>query len=79
MTAAVVAVVHLTLAAGHLSDLLRGDLAPVHVGKGFGALAGAYVFAALATRTLATRALATRALATRTLATRAGQPGGGHH
>jgi len=40
----------LYLAVGHLSHLVDGDLQWTHWWKGFGALAGAYVFAALAFR-----------------------------
>ena len=49
-TAVVIAVVHVYLSAGHLSKLFAGDLEWTHFWKGFGALAGAYIFAALATR-----------------------------
>ena len=50
LTAVVVAAVHLYLAAGHLAQLFGGDLQWTHLWKGFGALGGAYVFAALASR-----------------------------
>jgi len=53
LTAVVIAAVHVCLAAGHLSQLVDGDLQWTHCWKGFGALAGAYVFAALASRRLA--------------------------
>jgi hypothetical protein len=49
----IIAAVHVYLAAGHLSQLIGGDLQWTHCWKGFGALAGAYVFAALASRKLA--------------------------
>ena len=49
-TAVVIAAVHVYLSAGHLSQLFKGDLEWTHFWKGFGALAGAYIFAALATR-----------------------------
>lgn len=52
-TAVVVAAVHVYLAAGHLSQLIGGDVQWEHFWKGFGALGGAYVFAALASRGLA--------------------------
>jgi len=52
-TAAVIAAVHVYLAAGHLWQLIIGDIQWTHFWKGFGALAGAYVFAALASRGLA--------------------------
>ena len=50
LTAVVVAAVHVYLAFGHLSELFGGDIQWTHIWKGFGALAGAYVFAALASR-----------------------------
>jgi hypothetical protein len=50
LTALVVACVHVYLAAGHLVELIAGNIEWTHVWKGFGALAGAYVFAALASR-----------------------------
>jgi hypothetical protein len=53
LTAVVVAAVHVYLAAGHLSQLIGGDVQWTHFWKGFGALGGAYVFAALASRGLA--------------------------
>jgi hypothetical protein len=48
--AALVAAIHVYLALGHLSKLVAGDVEWTHIWKGFGALAGAYVFAALASR-----------------------------
>jgi hypothetical protein len=53
LTAVIIAVAHVYLAAGHLSHLIAGDIQWTHCWKGFGALAGAYVFAALASRRLA--------------------------
>jgi hypothetical protein len=53
VTALFIACVHLYLAAGHLVALAYGTVEWAHVWKGFGALAGAYVFAALALRGLA--------------------------
>jgi hypothetical protein len=53
LTALVIACVHVYLAAEHLSKLIGGDVQSTHIWKGFGALAGAYVFAALASRRLA--------------------------
>jgi hypothetical protein len=53
LTAVVIAAVHVYLAAGHLWQLIVGDVQWTHCWKGFGALAGAYVFAALASRGLA--------------------------
>ena len=49
-TAIVIAVVHIYLSFGHLSQLFGGDVQWTHFWKGFGSLGGAYVFAALATR-----------------------------
>jgi hypothetical protein len=53
LTALVIAAVHVYLAAGHLTKLIGGDVQWTHIWKGFGAIAGAYVFAALASRGLA--------------------------
>jgi hypothetical protein len=53
LTAVVVAAVHVYLAFGHLSELLGGEIQWTHIWKGFGALAGAYIFAALASRAFA--------------------------
>ena len=39
LTAVVVAVVHVYLAFGHLSELFGGDMQWTHIWKGFGALA----------------------------------------
>jgi len=50
LTALVVAVVHVYMAAGHLLDLFGGALTWSNIWKGFGALAGAYVFLAIASR-----------------------------
>src|SRR5215831_16149303 len=50
VTSIVVCVVHIYLAFGHLSQLAVGDVQWTHIWKGFGALAGAYIFAALASR-----------------------------
>ncbi len=54
-TAVAVAAVHVYLAAGHLAELAAGHVEWTHLWKGFGALAGAYVFAALASRRMPTR------------------------
>jgi hypothetical protein len=55
-TALVIAALHVyPLAFGHLSELLGGDIQWTHIWKGFGALGGAYVFAALASRALVRR------------------------
>jgi len=56
LTAVGISVLHVYLAVGHLSKLFGGG--PIQwtdIWKGFGALAGAYVFAALASRGLAGR------------------------
>lgn len=50
VTALIIAAVHVYLAAGHLSSLIGGDMQWTHFWKGFGALGGVYVFAALASR-----------------------------
>jgi hypothetical protein len=49
-TALIVAAVHVYLASGHLTELFGGEVEWTHIWKGFGALAGVYVFAALASR-----------------------------
>jgi hypothetical protein len=49
---AIIASVHLYLAFGHLWQLFGGDIQWTHIWKGFGALGGAYVFAALALQRL---------------------------
>src|SRR5262245_57760918 len=50
ITSVVVCLIHIYLAFGHLSQLAAGDVQWTHIWKGFGALAGAYIFAALASR-----------------------------
>src|SRR5262249_46086503 len=50
LPAVVFCVVHIYLAFGHLGPLAAGDVRWTHIWKGFGALAGAYIFAALASR-----------------------------
>lgn len=56
LTAVFIAAVHVyPLAFGHLWELLGGDIQWTHIWKGFGALGGAYVFAALASRGLVRR------------------------
>ena len=52
ITAVVIAVMHVYLAAGHLSKLFSGEVTWTNTWKGFGALGGAYVFAAFASRGL---------------------------
>ena len=53
LTSWTIAAVHVYLAYGHLTKLFGGDAQWVHIWKGFGALLGAYIFAALASRRLA--------------------------
>jgi hypothetical protein len=55
LTAALLAGLHVYLASGHLANLFQGAIHWTDVWKGFGALAGAYIFAALASRGLAGR------------------------
>jgi len=50
VTSGTIAAVHVYLAYGHLSKLVGGETQWVHIWKGFGALFGAYVFTALASR-----------------------------
>jgi ABC-type transport system involved in cytochrome c biogenesis permease subunit len=50
LTAMILAAVHAYLAAAHLAELVAGHVDWTNVWKGFGALAGAYVFIALASR-----------------------------
>ena len=50
LTALFLGAVHIYFATGHLSKLFEGSIHWTDIWKGFGALAGAYVFAALATR-----------------------------
>ena len=69
LTAWTIAAVHLYLAYGHLTKLFGGDAEWVHVWKGFGALFGAYIFTALASRRPAksTEGLSRKRLALKTL------------
>ena len=53
LTAVLIAAAHVYLAAGHLLKLFGGEVTWTNIWKGFGALAGAYVFAALASGRLA--------------------------
>ena len=53
LTSVAIAGVHLYLAAEHLFQLFGGDVLWTHIWKGFGALGGVYVFAALASKGLA--------------------------
>jgi hypothetical protein len=50
LTSGTIAAVHAYLAYGHLTKLFGGEAGWVHIWKGFGALFGAYVFAAVASR-----------------------------
>ena len=50
LTALIIAAVHVYLAAGHLLKLFGGEVTWTNIWKGFGALAGAYVFVAVASR-----------------------------
>jgi len=52
-TAAIISAVHIYLAVEHLSPLFSGEVTWTNIWKGFGALGGAYVFAALASRQFA--------------------------
>jgi hypothetical protein len=54
-TALVIACIHVYLSVGHLLNLFGGELQWTHIWKGFGAWAGAYVFAALASHGIARR------------------------
>jgi hypothetical protein len=53
LTALGLAVLHAYLALGHLSKLSLGTMRWTDIWKGFGALAAAYVFTALASRGVA--------------------------
>lgn len=53
LTAVGIAVLHVYLGTEHLLKLFGGEVTWTNIWKGFGALAGAYVFAALASRGLA--------------------------
>ncbi|HET7003599.1 MAG TPA: hypothetical protein VFI33_19895, partial [Puia sp.] len=55
LTSAIIAIVHIYLASGHLYHVFTGDFQFTDVWKGFGALLGAYVFAALAFNGYASR------------------------
>ena len=55
LASVIVAVAHVYLALSHLVPLFGGEWQWTHVWKGVGALAGAFVFAALASRGLARR------------------------
>jgi hypothetical protein len=54
-TALLIAFMHVYLAAGHLLNMFGGEMTWTNIWKGFGALGGAYVFAALASRGLVRR------------------------
>jgi len=55
LTALFLGGIHVYLAAGHLWKLIAGGRDWTDIWKGFGALAGAYIFVALASRGLAVR------------------------
>jgi membrane associated rhomboid family serine protease len=55
ITSLIISAVHIYLAAGHLYQLFGGEITWTNIWKGFGALAGAYVFAALASRQFSKR------------------------
>jgi hypothetical protein len=55
LTAVVIAAMHVYLAFDHLWQLFGVEVQWTHIWKGFGALGGAYVFAALASRGLASQ------------------------
>jgi uncharacterized membrane protein YfcA len=55
LTAMGVAAIHVYLAASHIAELAAGKIEWTHIWKGIGALFGAYVFAALASRRMPTR------------------------
>jgi hypothetical protein len=54
LTAGTIAAIHVYLAYGHLAMLATGHVEWIHIWKGFGALFGVYVFAALASRRIPT-------------------------
>jgi hypothetical protein len=54
-TAVGIAVLHIYLAQGHIAKLFDASAQWTDIWKGFGALAGAYVFAALASRGFSAR------------------------
>ena len=58
LTSLCLGAIHLYLGVGHFNQLFGGDVEWTHIWKGFGALAGAYVFAALASRGLVRREVA---------------------
>ena len=55
LSTAFIAAVHVYLAAGHLSKVMAGPVEWTDLWKGLGALGGAYVFAALASRSMSAR------------------------
>jgi hypothetical protein len=55
LTLVAISAIHVYLSMGHLAHLLAGEIEWTHIWKGFGALAGAYVFTALASRRFAAR------------------------
>jgi hypothetical protein len=63
-TLVTIAAIHVYLSVGHLLHLAAGEIEWTHIWKGFGALIGAYVFTALATRRFAVRQTASLAAST---------------
>src|SRR5277367_1073369 len=59
LTALLISLMHIYLAAGHLLKLFGGEITWTNLWKGFGASGGAYVFAALASRGLAQHTFST--------------------
>jgi hypothetical protein len=55
LTALLIALMHVYLATEHLLKLFGGEMTWTNIWKGFGALGGAYLFAALASRGLVRR------------------------
>ena len=67
LTAVTIASIHAYLSLSHLSELVTGQVQWEHIWKGFGALFGAYAFAALATRGMLARRQQAAAVAHKTL------------
>jgi hypothetical protein len=60
LTSAIISAVHIYLAAGHLYQLFGGEITWTNIWKGFGALGGAYMFAAFAGRQFAKKMAASQ-------------------
>jgi len=78
LTSVVVCVVHIYLAIGHLGPLAAGDVQWTHIWKGFGALAGAYVFAALASHRMSVKACRVKEEERACASAEEGSSGGNH-